>query len=146
MTSSIPDAPAESPARSRPILAGMSRGAAGRCPNCGRGGLWRAYLKVRACEACGHDNARYPADDAPPYFTILIVGHLVIAPLLCLPFIWQAPTVLVVGSTLPAVAVLTLLLLPRVKGAVIGLQWAIREGDGQIPGQAEDETSWGTPD
>jgi uncharacterized protein (DUF983 family) len=130
MTSLIPAAPAAPAARSRPFLLGMGRGLAGRCPNCGQGKLWRAYLKVKACEACGHDNAQYPADDAPPYFTILIVGHVVIGPMLCFPFIWQAPTALVLGVTLPAIAVLTLLLLPRVKGAVIGLHWALNcKGD-----------------
>ena len=119
-------APREKPS----VGLGLRRGLAGRCPNCGKGHLYRAYLKVKACEVCGHDNAVYPADDAPPYFTILIVGHLVIAPLLCFPFIWQAPTALVLGTTLPAIGVLTLLFLPRVKGAIIGLMWALKcKGD-----------------
>jgi len=109
----------------RAMSLGMRRGFLGRCPNCGQGKLFRAYLKVKACDACGHDNTAYPADDAPPYFTILIVGHVVIAPLLCFPFIWQAPTALVLGTTLPLIGVLTLLLLPRVKGAVVGAHWAL---------------------
>jgi uncharacterized protein (DUF983 family) len=104
---------------------GLGRGFAQRCPDCGQGKLYGAYLKVKACTVCGHDNAVYPVDDAPPYFTILLVGHLVIAPLLFFPFIWQAPTALVLATTLPAVAILTLLLLPRVKGAVIGVHWAL---------------------
>ena len=109
------------------IWKGMTRGAAGRCPHCGEGRLFRAYLKVASpCAVCGHDNAQYPSDDAPPYFTILIVGHLVIAPMLCFPFIWQWPVGLVLAMVMPAVAILTLALLPRVKGAVIGLMWALR--------------------
>ena len=108
------------------IFEGMARGLAFRCPNCGRGKLYRAYLKVQPCPACGHDNAQYPADDAGPYFTIILMGHLVVAPLLIFPFIWRAPTALVLATILPAVAVLTLLLLPRVKGAIIGLHWALR--------------------
>src|SRR5690349_4143887 len=110
-------------------LKGMQRGVMHRCPNCGEGKLYRRYLKVQPhCDACGHDNAQYPADDAPAYFTILLVGHLVIAPMLVLPFImhWPAPKVLAV--TLPLLIAFTLWLLPRVKGAVIGLQWSIREG------------------
>ena len=63
-------------AEKRSVGLGMKRGAALRCPNCGEGHLYRKYLKVQVCEACGNDNTRYPADDAPPYFTILIVGHL----------------------------------------------------------------------
>ncbi len=108
----------------RSLALGMRRGAMMRCPNCGEGHLYRAYLKVQACEACGNDNARYPADDAPPYFTILIVGHLVVAPLLFFPWIWQANTALVLATVLPALLALTLAFLPVVKGAVVGLQWS----------------------
>ena len=110
------------------VTTGLLRGAKLRCPNCGEGALFRGYLKVEPiCPACGHDNGHYRADDAPPYFTILIVGHLVIAPLLAFPFIWRWPLWLVLGLTLPAVAVLTLVLLPRVKGAVIGFHWATEQ-------------------
>jgi uncharacterized protein (DUF983 family) len=121
-------APAEA-APKRSMMLGMRRGARMRCPNCGEGKLYRKYLKVQACPVCGNDNARYPADDAPPYFTILIVGHLVVAPLLVFPFIWQAPTWIVLLSTLPALAILTLLLLPVVKGAVVGAHWALQPRD-----------------
>ena len=104
---------------------GLLRGVKGRCPNCGEGRLYRAYLKVEpVCPACGHDLAQYRADDAPAYLTILIVGHLVVAPLLAFPFILSWPVWLVVGTTLPALAVLTLVLLPRIKGAVVGFHWA----------------------
>jgi uncharacterized protein (DUF983 family) len=110
----------------RPLGLGMGRGAMFRCPNCGKGKLYRKYLKAQACPVCGHDNAAYPADDGPAYFTILIVGHLLIAPLLLFPWIWQAPTLLVVGTTLPALFILILAILPVVKGAVIGWHWSVR--------------------
>src|SRR5579863_3783651 len=58
------------------LFAGLARGFAEHCPACGKGRLFGRYLKVASpCAACGHDNAQYPSDDAPPYFTILIVGH-----------------------------------------------------------------------
>ena len=86
--------------------------------------MYRAYLKVEpVCSVCGHDLARYPADDGPAYFTILIVGHLVVAPLLFFPFIWRASALLVVPLTLIPLLTLTLLLLPRIKGAFIGALW-----------------------
>jgi uncharacterized protein (DUF983 family) len=111
---------------SSPFLRGLFLGARRRCPECGEGKLFRGYLKVQpVCEVCGHDNGRYPSDDAPPYFTILIVGHLVVAPMLVFPFIWQWPAWLVLSITLPILLVLTLLILPRVKGAVIGGHWAV---------------------
>ena len=98
------------------------RGLRGRCPHCGEGRLFWKYLKVSpTCEACNHDLAQYPADDGPAYFTILIVGHLLVAPLLFFPIIWQAPAMYIVPATLIPLCILTLLLLPRVKGAFIGV-------------------------
>jgi uncharacterized protein (DUF983 family) len=111
---------------SRPLGLGVSRGFAGRCPNCGKGRLLAGYLKVEpSCGVCGHDLAQYPADDGPAYVTILIVGHLVVAPLLCFSFIWTWNVFLVLAITLPLVLLATLLLLPRVKGAFIGAEWAM---------------------
>ena len=106
---------------------GFLRGLTGRCPNCGEGHLFSGYLKVAPrCEACGHDLSQYRADDGPAYFTILIVGHLVIAPMLCFSFIWTWSPLVVVPLTLSFIAAATLTLLPRVKGAFIGVQWATR--------------------
>jgi uncharacterized protein (DUF983 family) len=96
-----------------------------RCPNCGRGRLFSGYLTVEPrCEACGHENALYRADDGPAYFTILIVGHLVVVPLLCLSFILTWPLAVVLPLSLAVVLAVTLALLPLVKGAFIGVQWA----------------------
>jgi uncharacterized protein (DUF983 family) len=93
----------------RPALRSMLRGLRGRCPCCGTGKLFYRYLKIEpVCQTCGHDLERYPADDGPAYFTVLIVGHLVIVPflILCAPLIWKAP-------------------LWIIKGAVVGLLYAL---------------------
>lgn len=114
----------------RPFAASMRRGFKGKCPACGASPLFWAYLKVEpVCHGCGHDLARYPADDGPAYFTILLVGHLLIAPLLLLPIIWQASPYYTVPATLIPLAVLTLVLLPRVKGTFIGLLYALNVKD-----------------
>jgi uncharacterized protein (DUF983 family) len=113
----------------------LKRGLKGRCPVCGEGALFWRYLKVEpACPACGHDLAQYPADDGPAYFTILIVGHLIVAPILLFPFIWQAPLWLVIPATLLPLAGLTLLLLPRIKGAFIGGLYVlgVKESDAHL--------------
>jgi uncharacterized protein (DUF983 family) len=49
----------------------------------------------------------------------------VVAPLLLFPFIWKMSPTLVVPLTVLPLAALTLILLPRVKGAVIGALWAV---------------------
>ena len=111
---------------SRTVPVGLLRGARGQCPSCGQGRLFRAYLKVRPiCEVCGHDIGQYPADDAPPYFTILIVGHLVVGPLLAFHVIFTWPPALVLAVVLPTLTALMLLILPVVKGAVVGVLWAV---------------------
>jgi uncharacterized protein (DUF983 family) len=123
-----------------PIATGLLRGFALHCPNCGKGPVLHKYLKVTSpCPVCGHNNAQYPSDDAPPYFTILLVGHLIIAPLLLMPFVWLWPAWAVLALTLPVVSGLTLLLLPRVKGAIIGVQWGIHQREGVVPGRETPE-------
>ncbi len=122
------------------VAGAMMRGSRFRCPQCGKGRLFRKYLKVEeTCPVCGHDNAQYPAADGPAYFTILIMGHLFVAPLVLFPFLFKLPPVWVAAVLVPAVVIIALLILPRVKGAVIGLMWALREAEGRVPGQDETE-------
>ena len=120
-----------SPSRLCAILRGLSH----RCPQCNQGRLYRKYLKVNErCPACGHELGRYRADDGPAYFTILLVGHMVIAPLLLFPWIWQAPVAIVLPATLIPLLTFTLLLLPRIKGALIGLLYSLRTDAEHAPG------------
>lgn len=113
----------EAPAR--PVWRSIWRGAAGKCPSCGDGGLFAKYLKVSdACAACGEELHHHRADDAPPYFTIFIVGHLVVPPLMWLEAAAQPALWLHLVLWLPLAVLLTLWLLPMVKGAIVALQWA----------------------
>lgn len=103
------------------------RGAAQRCPACGEGALYSSYLKVNdICPACGQELFHQRADDAPPYFTMFIVGHVVVALVLMVEDLF-APALWVHALLwTPLVLGMSLWLLPRVKGALIGLQWANR--------------------
>jgi len=112
----------------------MLRGFSGRCPSCGKGPLLRSYLTVRDnCPVCHEDLSHQRADDGPAYLTILIVGHLM-APLLMVVFETWRPEPLVLFTTFAVGTIaLSLYLLPRLKGAMVGLQWAKRMhgfGDG----------------
>ena len=109
-----------------PLLPSILRGLKGHCPSCGKGALFWKYLKVCGrCDVCDHDLARYPADDGPAYVTILVVGHMIVAPLLLFPIIWQASPLYALPAVLLPLAALTLLLLPRIKGGWIGLMYAL---------------------
>ena len=98
-----------------------------RCPNCGTGPLFKGYLTVRDdCAVCGQELHHHRADDGPAYLTILVVGHLM-APALHVTFSHFEPDPLAVASVFSVVCVAAcLFLLPRIKGGLIGLQWAKR--------------------
>ena len=99
-----------------------------RCPHCGKGRLFRAYLKVAdKCEVCGEELHHHRADDFPPYLSIVIVGHVIVGLMLHLEMAYTdiAPWVYVV-TMVPAAIILPLVTLPSIKGAVVGLQWANR--------------------
>lgn len=111
----------------RPMLPAMLRGWRRRCPACGSGPILRGYLSVRDnCPACGEALYHHRADDGPAYLTILIVGHI-LGPLLMWVFIAFRPDPLVLASIFSVGSVaLSLFLLPRIKGTLIGIQWSRR--------------------
>jgi uncharacterized protein (DUF983 family) len=115
-------------AEPRDIWRSLRRGFFGLCPKCGKGKLFCAYLKVNSrCSVCGEDLSHHRADDAPPYFTILIVGHAIGTLILLVEM--SAPDLpiwlhLIVWPTLTLV--LSLTLLPMIKGALVAYQWALR--------------------
>jgi uncharacterized protein (DUF983 family) len=111
----------------RPLRPAMLRGWRRRCPSCGAGPLLRGYLKVReSCPVCGEALHHQRADDGPAYLTILIVGHLM-APLIMWVFTTWRPDPLVLATVFSVGTVaLSLYLLPRLKGALVGVQWAKR--------------------
>jgi uncharacterized protein (DUF983 family) len=87
--------------------------------------MFRRYLKVNpVCPVCGLDLAVYPVDDAPPYFTILLVAHIVMPGLLLVEELFHPAAWIESAIWLPMTLILTLVLLPRVKGVLIGLHWA----------------------
>jgi uncharacterized protein (DUF983 family) len=111
----------------RPLWSALLRGLSGCCPNCGKGRVFRSYLKVEPqCRSCGLDLAAFRSDDAPPYFTILIVGHIVLPLILIVEHLVELPLWVLGAIWIPFTLALTLTLLPRVKGAVIAVQWATR--------------------
>ena len=116
--------PAETSAE-RPLRPALLRGWRRRCPNCGNGPMMSSYLKVRdTCPVCHEALYHQRADDGPAYLTLLIVGH-VMAPLIIWAFTTFRPDPMALASvfTVGCVA-LSLYLLPRLKGAIVGLQWA----------------------
>jgi uncharacterized protein (DUF983 family) len=87
--------------------------------------MFRAFLKVAdRCPACDEALHHHQADDAPAYFVILIVGHLVIPLALTVEVAYSPPYWLHAALWLPLTAGLAVGLLQPVKGAIVGWQWA----------------------
>ena len=105
----------------------LGRGARFRCPNCGSRTLFDGFLKVAdRCSNCGEEFHHHRADDAPAYLTILVAGHLLLPLVLAVeefyaPALWVH--LVLWGTSIP---IACLALLRPIKGAVVGLQWAMR--------------------
>jgi uncharacterized protein (DUF983 family) len=111
----------------RDVWAALKRGFRSRCPRCGEGKLFRAYLKVADdCSVCGLDFSPHRADDLPAYLVIVIVGHIVVPTALVIETNYAPPVALQLAIYLPLTLIASLALLQPVKGAVVGLQWALR--------------------
>jgi uncharacterized protein (DUF983 family) len=112
----------EQPYAALPMLTAMRRGAAGHCPACGRGKLFSTWLGiVPACADCAAPLGRISADDAPPYFTVFIVAHLVIGLLIALERSLTLSVATEMMIFLPGTLLLTLALIRPVKGATVGM-------------------------
>jgi uncharacterized protein (DUF983 family) len=111
----------------RNVWSAIKRGFRGRCPRCGEGKLFRAFLKVDDhCSVCDLDFTPHRADDLPAYLVIIIVGHIVVPTALLIETDYSPPVWLQLAIYLPLTLVLSLALLQPVKGAVVGMQWALR--------------------
>lgn len=138
--SSLEPPPPEAENPRRGVAGAMLRGAKGRCPNCGAGRLFARYLKVADhCPVCEEALHHHRADDAPPYFTIFIAGHLVLPLLLAFEAAYKPALWLHAAIWGPVTIALCLALLPAVKGAIVGLQWALYM-HGFDPNEREEET------
>lgn len=120
-------APALPYAQPESLWTAVSRGARNHCPCCGEGAVFAGYLKVApTCTACGAPLGQLRADDAPPYFTIFIAGHLLVPPVLWIERAYMPPMWLHMVVWLPLFAIACILLLRPIKGATLG--WMMKLG------------------
>ncbi len=112
----------------RSVWQAMARGFAGRCPHCGgKGKLFGKFLKVSdRCDACGEDYHHHRADDLPAYLVIFVAGHIVVGAFMGVERMFELSTWGHLAIWVPLTIALCLLLIQPIKGAVVGLQWALR--------------------
>jgi len=101
----------------------LKRGFSKKCPYCGKSPIFIKYIKTfKKCRNCGIKLSKYKSDDGPAYFTILIIGHILIPTILLIEKNFS-PSLLIQMLVWPLLTIISSLwLLPRVKGAFIGIQ------------------------
>lgn len=110
----------------RPLMLSLWRGMRRRCPRCGQPGLMIRYLQpTPACADCGESFSGIRTDDFAPWLSILVIGHLLIPAVISVERLWELPLWLhlLVFGLIGAEMVLSVL--PRAKGAALGLMWAL---------------------
>jgi uncharacterized protein (DUF983 family) len=113
------------PARIHAIRAGLLC----RCPNCGKGRLFKGFLKVvDRCAVCGFDFTRLNTGDGAAIFVMQIAGGLVVFTALFVEIAYAPPMWLHLVVFLPMVLGLSLGLMRPGKGVMIALQMRNRSG------------------
>ena len=111
----------------RSVWQAMWRGTLCKCPHCGKGKMFRAYLKVAdQCDVCGEELNHHRADDLPPYIAITIVGHILVGIMLHMDMVYHVDPLTYLYTMIPLAVIMPLAMLPSIKGAIVGLQWANR--------------------
>ena len=109
-----------------PLLAGLAL----RCPNCGKGRLFKGYLKLAdRCAVCGEDLSALEQGDGPAVFVTLILGALVVGLALYVETAYMPPLWVHAVLWLPLTLGGSLALLPPLKGLLIGAHFRYRKGE-----------------
>jgi uncharacterized protein (DUF983 family) len=111
----------------RPVGRSILRGLRNTCPHCGKGKLFRAFLKpVDSCAVCGEDIHHHRSDDLPPYLVILVLGHVMVGGYMMTDLIFPISMWLQLAIWAPLTVLVAIAIIQPIKGGVIGLQWALR--------------------
>ena len=104
----------------------VGRALLGRCPCCGQGKLMKSYLKqVENCSVCGESFGQIRADDAAPWLTIILVGHVFLPFAFMVNLDWM-PTWAAMLSLATLFVGIALAILPRAKALFVAVLWQTR--------------------
>lgn len=109
------------------LLRTLGRGLHGRCPRCGKGGLFDGFLAItERCAVCGLGFGGHDAGDGPAVFAIFILSFGVVGLAGFVEFLFAPPLWLHVVLWLPMTLGLGLFLLRPLKGLTIAIQYRVR--------------------
>jgi len=116
-------------AHARSWVRAMLFGAQERCPSCGEGDIYQeggGMKVVNYCPHCEEELYHHRASGMTPWISAFLAAHVVIITAFIVEWLTNLPLLWVAIPALVSMCLLTALLLPRVKGALVGLQWATR--------------------
>ena len=107
----------------------LKRGFLKLCPICGKTPLYSSYIKIiPSCNKCRTNFKDYKTEDGPAYFTIFIVGHIIIPLILLLESLEDPPNIWIQFLSWPLITIiLSLWLLPKVKGVFLAFQISVND-------------------
>ncbi|MCE2509811.1 MAG: DUF983 domain-containing protein [Alphaproteobacteria bacterium] len=112
---------------SAPDVSPIRASLAGRCPRCGKGKLFKGYLKVAdRCSVCGLDLSGFENADGPSVFIILILGFVVVGLALVVEVAYMPPFWVHGLLWVPLVCGGVYFMLPPLKGGIIGIHYQYR--------------------
>ena len=110
------------------ILRGLCR----RCPKCGIGRIFTGYLTLGPdCPHCQESFQGIRTDDAAPWATMLVVGHL-LAPFIVLVVVYDIEDWLAMAILAGVAVIFSLAVLPLMKGVFVGLNWRFGIRDREV--------------
>lgn len=116
-----------------PPLSPVATGVAGRCPRCGSGKLFSAFLTVApGCEACGLSYAFADAGDGPAFFVSMIAGAIIAGLALLVEVAYEPPVWVYVAIFVPLTLVLCIAPLRPLKGVLIAQQYRMKAEQGRL--------------
>ena len=121
-----------------PVRAGLRC----RCPRCGKGKLFRSYLKVAAkCNVCGLDFSSAENADGPAVIITMIIGFPVAFAMILVELAYMPPIWVHMALWVPIIIIGSLLALPPLKGVFIAqqLRYGAREAELDSPKQHEQD-------
>lgn len=121
-----------------PVERAIARGIRGRCPRCGKAGLYQGFLALKPnCENCGLDYGFADAGDGPAVFSILIGGFIVVFAAMIVEIVYQPPYWLHALLWVPLILIVTLGPLRPIKGVLIALQYHHKAAEGRLQQRGE---------
>ena len=99
----------------------------GLCPRCGKGKMFKSWLKiVETCDVCDLDYRFAAPDDGPAFFSLCIIALPLIAFVVWLQVAFDPPFWVHLVTSVPFMAAGTLLPLRPIKGWLVASQFVNR--------------------